>query len=129
GPEARARIGPADAARRRGRSRIVTACCLDAREKTLEELAQHLIDLELGQELLRSQILGRMEAEGVARVDAEGGHVVYVQGSIGRIIDQKALIEKFATLAAALRALGREPDDVIPMKQTTRRAGVRANLR
>jgi len=107
----------------------VSSCLAPERTRTLEQLVQQLIDLDIHQETLRGEILARMQNEGIARVDAAGGHVVYVKASCGTSVDQKALEGKLAQLGAELRALGKDPDDALPLKPTSRRAGLRVNLR
>lgn len=108
----------------------MSAGCLDRpRRATTEELAQQLVELEMTREVLRAELFGRMVEDGLARVDARGGHVVMVAPSEGMAVDQAAAREKLATLGALLRRLGQDPDDGLPMKPTTRRAGLRVNLR
>ena len=100
-----------------------------ARGPTLVELVEQLIMHERSVEVLRAALLARMEQETMKRVDVAGGHVIYVEASETTPVDVKACVEKLGKLGGELRALGRDPDDAVPLKTVTRRAGLRVNMR
>ena len=86
---------------------------------------------ERAREGLRADMLARMEASGLGRLELAGeGLISVVPATSGEILDGEACKAKIEALGARLRDLGqRDVDDVIPKKLSRRCASLRVTPR
>lgn len=87
-------------------------------EPTDDELARTLLELRRQEEAIRAKLQRRFERRGGGSVKVPGmGRVSYVRGGTGETIDAKAA--EVALIDAGL---------VVPMRPTSRSAGLRVDL-
>ena len=91
-----------------------------ARRRSIEALAKSYLRAHAAAKLvekLKPDLLTRMTAAGRSAIDVPGaGAVVLVPATSRELADVPALEARVAQLAARLRALGQEADDVVPRK-------------